>query len=116
MAQSLIDRAKWLRTHQSHAEIFLWSHLRRKQQGGYKFRRQHILKPFIVDFYCITCKVEVEVDGPHHQNRSQRIYDRTRDNILRDRYDVQILRIDVRQMYAKIDDVLEQILGLCRSV
>ncbi|AWV90134.1 endonuclease domain-containing protein [Bradymonas sediminis] len=80
--------------------------------GGYKFRRQHILKPFIVDFYCADNKVVVEVDGPHHQKPSRRRYDERRDHILRQRYDVHILRFDVRRMYENVDKVLAEILDL----
>ena len=48
------------------AERLLWQHLRSRQLAGWKFRRQHALGPFIVDFVCIAKKLIVEVDGGQH--------------------------------------------------
>ena len=44
----------------------LWSRLRRKQLEGFRFRRQHPLGPYVVDFCCAEAKLIVEVDGGHH--------------------------------------------------
>jgi very-short-patch-repair endonuclease len=48
------------------AEKALWQALRRKELGGRKFRRQHPLGPFIVDFYCVQSRLAIELDGPVH--------------------------------------------------
>jgi len=48
------------------AESLLWQHLRSSQTGGYKFRRQHPIGSFIVDFICIEKKLIIEVDGGQH--------------------------------------------------
>ena len=48
------------------AEDRLWQMLRRHNLGGAKFRRQHVIGPFIVDFYCAVAQLVVEVDGPIH--------------------------------------------------
>jgi very-short-patch-repair endonuclease len=44
----------------------LWSRLRRKQLEGFRFRRQHPLGPYVVDFFCAEAKLIVEVDGGQH--------------------------------------------------
>jgi very-short-patch-repair endonuclease len=63
------DRAKVLRRDMTAPERALWSMLRRKAQGLY-FRRQRPIGPFILDFYCASAKLCVEVDGPaHHDTR-----------------------------------------------
>ncbi len=54
----------------------LWQGLRARKIGGFKFRRQHLLRRFIFDFYCSSCKLVIEVDGEIHNN--QQDYDTER--------------------------------------
>ncbi|SRR6266545_779673 len=49
----------------------LWQMLRRHNLGGAKFRRQHVIGPFIVDFYCAAARLVVEVDGPIHDSQQE---------------------------------------------
>ena len=58
----------------------LWQQLRRRAAGGWRFRRQHVVGGFIVDFYCPELRLAVEVDGDVHRSRDD--YDRGRDRIL----------------------------------
>ena len=60
------DRARELRKNQTATEKFVWSRVRREKLGGYKFRRQHPLGPFIVDFVCLERKLVLELDGGQH--------------------------------------------------
>ena len=56
-----------LRNSRTAAET-LWKHLQRRQLEGKKFRRQHSIGPYIVDFYCPECRLIVELDGqPHYE-------------------------------------------------
>ena len=48
------------------AERWLWQRLRNRELGGFKFRRQHAVGPFIVDFACVEKKVVIELDGGQH--------------------------------------------------
>lgn len=59
--------ARQMRHISTPAENRLWQQLRRKQRLGFKFRRQHAMERFIVDFYCPAARLVVEVDGPVHQ-------------------------------------------------
>ena len=61
-------RTRSLRTSQSTSEGLLWSVLRAKQLCGLKFRRQHPIEPWIVDFACPQKMLVVEVDGGYHDN------------------------------------------------
>jgi very-short-patch-repair endonuclease len=77
-SQELIDRARGLRHNMTDAERVLWNILRRKQLNGYRFRRQHPIARFIVDFLCFKAKLIIELDGGVHQNPEQKEYDENR--------------------------------------
>ena len=81
--RDLIRKARELRSSMTKAEIILWSRLRSKQLGGFKFRRQQPLFDYIVDFYCHELKLIVEVDGEIHSSPGQLFYDKNRDNTLK---------------------------------
>ncbi len=59
--------ARQMRAAPTLAERLLWEHLRDRQVGGLKFRRQHGIERFIVDFYCAEMRLVIEVDGPIHE-------------------------------------------------
>lgn len=58
--------ARALRRTMTDAERRLWALLRRKQLSGFRFRRQHPVAPFILDFFCLGEKLAVELDGGQH--------------------------------------------------
>jgi len=62
------ERARLLRTTQTVSEGLLWSVLRARQLCGLKFRRQHPIEPWIVDFACPQQMLVVEIDGGYHDN------------------------------------------------
>jgi very-short-patch-repair endonuclease len=59
-------RARTLRKNMTDVERLLWGRLRDRQLGGYKFRRQHPIGPFFLDFVCLEKKLVIEVDGGQH--------------------------------------------------
>ena len=59
------------------AERLLWARLRQRQLDGFKFRRQHPIGRFIVDFVCIEARVVVEIDGGQHAEQGLRDEART---------------------------------------
>ena len=59
--------ARNLRRNQTDAENRLWYHLRAGRLGGYKFKRQHGMPPYVIDFYCASAKLAVELDGSQHR-------------------------------------------------
>ncbi len=65
-SQGKVDHARQLRSNMTDAEKKLWYHLRRENIAGCKFRRQHPLGPYIVDFVCLEKKLILEVDGSQH--------------------------------------------------
>jgi very-short-patch-repair endonuclease len=65
------DRARALRKNMTEAERFVWYRLRKNQFGGFRFRRQHPLGPFIVDFVCLERKLVIELDGGQHATQTE---------------------------------------------
>ena len=73
-----LQQAAWrLRNRLTPAEEALWEALRDKQLAGLKFRRQHPVEQFILDFYCPRFKLVVELDGSVHETRSEEDVART---------------------------------------
>ena len=63
-------KARDLRKNLTDAERFLWQHLRLRQMGKFKFRRQQPIDNYIVDFVCFERRLIVEIDGGHHSEQS----------------------------------------------
>jgi very-short-patch-repair endonuclease len=104
------ERARELRHDMTSAERVLWEHLRGHRADGLHFRRQHVIRGFIVDFYCHAARLVVEVDGAIHDQ--QRDADTERDTILiANGY--RMLRVTNDEVLAQLDDVLERIHSLC---
>lgn len=72
---SILENVKHLRIHATDAEKRLWRHLRNRQLDKLKFRRQHAIPPYIVDFYCEEKKLVIELDGGQHSEETDK--DRT---------------------------------------
>ncbi len=73
----LVHRRKELRNKSTREEILLWSRLK-NSQIGFKFRRQHSIGGYVVDFYCPDKKLAVEIDGPIHSKPENKEYDKIR--------------------------------------
>ena len=64
--------AKKLRQQSTDAERMLWKYLRAHRMAGYKFRRQVVIEPYIVDFVCLEARLIVEADGGQHLEQAER--------------------------------------------
>jgi len=82
LRDALIERARQMRKEPTNAEASLWARLRKRQLAGLKFRRQHIITHFIVDFYCPKAKLAIEMDGAVHDEQGE--YDQEREKILQE--------------------------------
>ena len=105
-----LERAKEMRRQMTSAEKILWEHLRANRLHGLHFRRQQIIDGFIVDFYCHTASLVIEVDGKIHEQQIE--YDLERDKILSAR-GLHLLRFKNEEITEKIDQVLMQIYQIC---
>lgn len=72
-------QARELRKHQTGSERKAWELLRNRRMFGLKFRRQHVVDGFILDFYCAELRMAIEIDGGVHQNLERQNYDAVRD-------------------------------------
>lgn len=106
------QRARELRQDMTPAEELLWSHLRRKQLNGLKFRRQHPLGSFIADFYCAEYRLVIEIDGDIHAGLHE--YDDFRTEWLEDR-DYRLIRFLNDDVTDRIDTVLTAIQAACKK-
>ncbi len=106
------QRARELRRRATEAERVLWERLRNRRLGGLKFRRQHPLGPYIVDFYCAEHRLVIEVDGPIHERQKER--DALRTEYL-EAYGYRVLRFTNEDVLTDIEAVLERILAACRE-
>ena len=88
-------------------EIILWSRIRRNQLG-YKFRRQHSIGKYIVDFYCPEKKLIIELDGGQHAEK-QKDYDKQRDEYLKNLGFI-IFRFWDSDINSNLEGVLQKIL------
>ncbi len=105
---SLTPVRKQLRTQGTSAEALLWLALKNKQLQGRKFRRQHSIHNFIVDFYCATERLVVELDGAHHYTLAGNMNDTGRDEYLNE-MDIKVLRFENRLVREHLDLVLVEI-------
>jgi very-short-patch-repair endonuclease len=71
------ELARKLRKSSTDAELRLWLHLKNRNLGGFKFRRQHPIRPYIVDFVCLEQSLIVELDGGQHAAQITRDAERT---------------------------------------
>jgi very-short-patch-repair endonuclease len=77
--------ARQFRRKQTDAEKALWAILRRKQMSGFKFRRQQLIGPYIVDFVSFEKRLVIEIDGGQHNEIQGRARDDSRSLWLRER-------------------------------
>lgn len=67
---SSMAAAKRLRREMSRPEYLLWVRLKELRGSGMRIRRQHAIGPFVADFYCAAARLVIEIDGMHHDHRS----------------------------------------------
>lgn len=108
----LLSRARQMRAESAPAEKVLWACLRDRQLNGFKFRRQHVMGPYVADFYCHECRVIVELDGDSHDRRD--MYDASRTKILERGGDI-VIRFLNEDVFDFTDAVLEAILDRCEQ-
>ncbi len=107
----LVERAREMRKKQTPAETILWETLRDRQFNDLKFRRQHQLGDYIVDFYCHEHSLVVEADGDIHDTGYQKKHDKKRDAYLKS-VGMTVLRFRNEDILDKLEAVLTKIAAL----
>jgi len=103
----MFERAQSLRETATLAEKLLWGRLSKNQMGS-KFRRQHPILNYIVDFYCHAFKFAVELEGSVHENAERRFHDRMRTEAL-SVHGITVIRFSNEEVISNIDQVIEAI-------
>jgi very-short-patch-repair endonuclease len=106
MTRRTVRRARRLRRNQTPGEIEMWRILRNRQFSGAKFRRQHPIGPYIVDFFCAEHDLVIEVDGDSHAYKVKRDQDRS-DWLSNQGY--RIIRFTETEIQNQREDVLNEV-------
>jgi very-short-patch-repair endonuclease len=106
--KELKDVRNALRRHATSTEAVLWSCLSGSKLEGRKFRRQHSVGPFVLDFYCPSERLCIEIDGSSHDDPTSSMNDQGRDAYLKD-LGIRTLRFDNK-------DVIDDAEGVCDMI
>ena len=98
--------ARQLRKEQTETEKTVWQLLRDRKCSVFKFRRQHVIEGFVVDFYCHTYNLAIEIDGGVHDKQKE--YDEIREDMLKQK-NVSIIRIKAWQIVKDKNIVVQKI-------
>ena len=104
----LEGRRKMLRNNSTSAEAVLWGYLKNRQLDGRKFRRQFSVGFYILDFYCPSENLNVELDGAHHFTEEGLNHDSERDLFLKDQ-GITVLRFENQGIWNNLEGVLHEI-------
>ena len=104
----ILRNARELRQKQTDAEQLLWGLLRDRRLAGKKFRRQHPVDRYILDFYCHELKLAIELDGGQHSEEATKQYDEDRTRHLNE-HGIRVIRLWNNQVLQETDAVLESL-------
>jgi very-short-patch-repair endonuclease len=103
-----------LRTHGTPAEGRLWRAIQRRQIGGFKFRRQYGVGPYVLDFYCPEARLAVELDGAVHDDPQQAEHDAARTRALEAQF-IRVIRFSNTLVRDDLDGVCAAILAAAQE-
>lgn len=106
----LFKFARILRRNMTKSEQILWNRLKANNLNGLKFRRQHPIYCYIVDFYCHQHKLVIELDGEYHSKSNQKLIDGFRDEELK-KLGLTVLRFTDQQVISETENVISSILN-----
>jgi very-short-patch-repair endonuclease len=106
---------KYLRNNMTKAEVILWSKLKGRNILEYKFRRQHGIGDYIVDFYCPELKLVIEIDGESHYTSKGKIHDKARAKFLNE-MSIHILRFTNPQVKQNLEGVIRHIISAIKKL
>ena len=106
--------ARKLRRELSLPEVILWQNLRGGRLGGFRFRRQHPMGRYVLDFYCDEAKLAIEIDGQQHTVSDHPERDLGRDGWFAER-GVETLRIPAIDVLTSVDGALARIAAVVRA-
>jgi len=105
---TLKQRRRELRRNQTNAEMALWAKVRNKQFFGMRFFRQYSIGHYILDFYCPTVKLAVELDSGQHNQSDNREYDAARSEYLKAQ-GIDVMRFWDNEVLLDVQSVLSKL-------
>lgn len=108
----LLEFAKAMRSNATDAEHLMWQLLRAKRFMNLKFRRQHVIAPYIVDFYCHELGLVIELDGRQHGTEDAIEYDAERTKFL-EALDFRVVRYLNHEILKNTERVLDDLWNKC---
>lgn len=105
-SQITFDKARRLRSRETEAELALWNRIKGKQIRGLRFRRQHPIENYIVDFYCHKARLIIEIDGKVHLKRKEADHLRTLEF---EKYEIKVIRFTNEEVLKNIEMVIDKI-------
>jgi very-short-patch-repair endonuclease len=110
----MTSRARAMRKAMTEPEVILWSRLRGRGPEGLRFRRQHPIGWVILDFYCPSARLAVEVDGSSHFEDEALVRDASRDRWLRGQ-GIEVMRLPASSVCRDLDNVVDGIVRLAET-
>ncbi len=101
-----VQQAREMRRKPTAAESLLWFSLRRRGLAGLRFRRQHVVAGYIVDFYCPAVRLAVEIDGGVHDDSLRRDAER----------DAQLAEVGVKVLRFRNERVFEDLIAVLHDI
>jgi len=108
-----VRRARSSRRQPTPAEAKLWRRLR-DRRAQFKFRRQHPIGRYVLDFFCPEAMLAVEIDGDQHSRREQIRHDQERSAWLKV-HGVDVLRVPAAEVERSVEDVIQGIWEACEK-
>ncbi len=106
MKKRNLNCARQLRKDSTREEELLWDLLRNRKYMNLKFRRQHVVNGFFLDFYCAKLKLAIEIDGPIHNDKKE--YDCARQQLIEQR-GLRFIRVSNYDVINNINHIFELI-------
>ena len=107
------ERRKNLRNNSTPAEAVLWRSLKGRGAGGYKFRRQQSIGPYILDFYCPELRLCIELDGSSHDLKFD--FDQRRSGFLHEQ-GIRVVRFENNLVRADVDGIVAEIIRIGEEI
>ena len=107
------EQRRLLRNNATNAEAILWKALKGRGANGWKFRRQHGIGPYILDFYCPELKLCIEIDGSSHDNKYTQDINRTS---YLNMQGIRVVRFDNSQVLANPEWVVSEIVRIGKEI
>ena len=106
--KELQDYRQQLRKKMTSAEAFLWTQLKARKLDNIRFTRQHSIGYYIVDFYCASEKLIIELDGAYHNTTKAQEYDRIR-TVYLESVGYKVIRFENKMVFDFLPSVLMEI-------